>query len=60
MARREDRMSVRVEEPREEKSYLDLKLLGTVLTYAIVVMVALGLVFLGGVVIWVMRHILGV
>jgi hypothetical protein len=35
-------------------------LLGTVLTYAIVVMVALGLVFLGGVVIWVMRHILGV
>ena len=53
-------MSVSGEEPREEKSYLDLKLLGTVLTYAIVVMVALGLVFLGGVVIWVMRHILGV
>lgn len=60
MARREDRISIRADEPKEEKNYLDLKLLGTVLTYAIVVMIALGLVFLGGVVIWVMRHILGV
>jgi hypothetical protein len=47
-------------EGKEELSYLNLKLLGQVLTYAIVIMIALGLVFLGGIIIWVMRHILGV
>ncbi|MEM4250968.1 MAG: hypothetical protein QW828_03975 [Candidatus Bathyarchaeia archaeon] len=48
------------DEGKEDLSYLNLKLLGQVLTYAIVIMIALGLVFLGGIIIWVMRHILGV
>jgi len=47
-------------EDKEELSYLNLKLLGRVLTYAIIVMIALGLVFLAGIIIWIMRHILGV
>lgn len=48
------------DEDKEELNYLNLKLLGRVLTYAIIVMIALGLVFLAGIIIWVMRHILGV
>ncbi|MBS7622534.1 hypothetical protein KEJ39_02505 [Candidatus Bathyarchaeota archaeon] len=55
--RQEKRMT---DESKEDSSYLNLKLLGQVLTYAIVIMIALGLVFLGGIIIWVMRHILGV
>jgi hypothetical protein len=48
------------DEDKEELSYLNLKLLGRVLTYTIIVMIALGLVFLAGIIIWIMRHILGV
>lgn len=48
------------DEDKEELNYLNLKLLGRVLTYAIIVMIALGLLFLAGIIIWVMRHILGV
>ncbi|MEM3018089.1 MAG: hypothetical protein QXO25_04350 [Candidatus Bathyarchaeia archaeon] len=45
------------DEGKEDLSYLNLKLLGQVLTYAIVIMIALGLVFLGGIIIWMMRRI---
>ncbi|GEM_PF-1472297 len=46
--------------PNEEESYLNLKLLGRVTTYAIIVMITLGLAFLTGVIIWLLRRIFGV
>ncbi len=49
-----------IDKELKAESYLNLKLLGTVLTYAIVVMIAFGLIFLGGVIIWVLRRILNV
>jgi hypothetical protein len=48
------------EDKKGEESYLDLKLLGRVVTYALVVMIVLGLAFLAGIVIWALRRILGV
>jgi len=60
MSHRHERKDITNEERKEEESYLNLKLLGRVLTYAIIIMVSLGLVFLAGIIIWVMRHILGV
>ena len=42
----------------ENESHLNLKLLGRVLTYVIIVMVILGLAFLSGIIIWVLRRIL--
>ena len=59
MVRGEDRLST-IDKELKAESYLNLKLLGTVLTYAIVVMIAFGLIFLGGVIIWVLRRILNV
>jgi hypothetical protein len=41
-----------------EKSYLDLRLLGKIVTYAIIVMIALGLTFLAGVIFWLLRRML--
>jgi len=58
MSHRQEKRTI--DEDKEELNYLNLKLLGRVLTYAIIVMIALGLVFLAGIIIWVMRHILGV
>jgi len=59
MVRGGDRLST-IDKELKAESYLNLKLLGTVLTYAIVVMIAFGLIFLGGVIIWVLRRILNV
>ena len=47
------------EDKKGEESYLDLKLLGRVVTYALIVMMVLGLAFLTGIVIWALRRILG-
>jgi hypothetical protein len=48
------------EDKKGEESYLDLKLLGRVVTYALIVMMVLGLAFLAGIVIWALRRIFGV
>ena len=55
---REARISITNKDSIEEKGYLDLRLLGKFLTYAIIMMMLLGLVFLTGIVIWALRHIL--
>jgi hypothetical protein len=48
------------DDDKEKDSYLDLKLLGKVVTYAIIVLIVLGLAFLAGIVFWILRHIFGV
>jgi hypothetical protein len=45
---------------KEKESYLDLHLLGKVVTYALVVLIVLGLAFLAGIVFWILRHIFGI
>jgi len=60
MAQNHERHPSATEGRKEVESYLNLKLLGRVVTYAIVVLIALGLAFLTGIVIWVLRRILGV
>jgi hypothetical protein len=60
MGQKQERRPSASEGRKEVESYLNLKLLGRVVTYAIVVLIALGLAFLTGIVIWVLRRILGV
>ncbi|MCW4043198.1 MAG: hypothetical protein NWE90_05695 [Candidatus Bathyarchaeota archaeon] len=45
---------------KEKESYLDLHLLGKIVTYALIVLIVLGLAFLAGIVFWVLRHIFGI
>jgi hypothetical protein len=45
---------------KEKESYLDLHLLGKVVTYAVIVLIVLGLAFLAGIVFWILRHIFGI
>ncbi|MGQ9542842.1 MAG: hypothetical protein ACUVTM_01950 [Candidatus Bathyarchaeia archaeon] len=45
-------------EDKEGKGYLDLRLLGRITTYAIIVMIILGLIFLTGVIFWLLRRLL--
>ncbi|MBS7626174.1 hypothetical protein KEJ51_03925 [Candidatus Bathyarchaeota archaeon] len=47
-----------MEKGEGEKSYLDLKLLGKIVTYAIIVMITLALIFLAGVIFWLLRRML--
>jgi hypothetical protein len=48
------------DDDKEKDSYLDLHLLGKVVTYAIIVLIVLGLAFLAGIVFWILRHIFGI
>jgi len=54
MGQKQERHPSASEGRKEVESYLNLKLLGRVVTYAIVVLIALGLAFLTGIVIWVL------
>ncbi|OGD53178.1 hypothetical protein A3K80_04605 [Candidatus Bathyarchaeota archaeon RBG_13_38_9] len=45
---------------KEKDSYLDLHLLGKIVTYALIVLIVLGLAFLTGIVFWILRHIFGI
>jgi hypothetical protein len=45
---------------KEKESYLDLHLLGKVVTYAVIVLIVLGLTFLAGIVFWILQHIFGI
>ncbi|MCK5627094.1 hypothetical protein KAI23_03940 [Candidatus Bathyarchaeota archaeon] len=61
MMRNENKISnIQSDNGKEKESYLDLHLLGKVVTYAVIVLIVLGLAFLAGIVFWILRHIFGI
>jgi hypothetical protein len=59
--RNENKISnIQSDNGKEKESYLDLHLLGKVVTYAVIVLIVLGLAFLAGIVFWILRHIFGI